>query len=218
MHQRCAALVITVIAGLLIACDCEPTVSVSPNDVSIAMECEQLWNGLLEVIPEATGMTPSATAAPCLERALVAQARHALVDGATLEDTGNNTVVLRVPSAKMVALVVWSITGRACTQSGSGDNDLAILEFEATQGRLRPRKPRCEFERSLYSSMLLVTVVLIVYLVVRPAEVEAGAEAEEVAAGAKGASSASLNAKAPMHSHAGSHAALPAVRYRLLRT
>ena len=156
-------------AFVVVACYCVAVCACEPR-VNVTVDCEALWAILRDQTPETTGMRMDGAGA-CFERPLLAAARSVLeLSGVAVEKAGGGQVRILASGAQVGELVAWSVTGRACAREGSGEKDISVLEFDAEGRRFVPRKPRCEFERSLYSTMLLLTVVLVVFLVLRPGD------------------------------------------------
>jgi len=99
----------------------------------------------------------------CMSRGLV---RLFLSESGSLGRIEANGTVLRMHTrsdeTKLYAdMLAWSFIGRCFT--GGRDDDKAHYDFDTISQTMTARRPRCEFQRSMYVVMLLVIITVLVF-------------------------------------------------------
>jgi hypothetical protein len=154
---------------------CVPIVCVS----SMQVGCCQVWTQLNAYVVEKTGselarstceQRQEVCADITLIKKFIAESNAVLPDGIKLADNGRD-YILNVTDARdpevFLNLFVWAFLGRTVSNPAINHEGLQhrYLEYDIQNDELSVRTPSCEFNKAVYTAMVLVSVSLLMFLI-----------------------------------------------------
>lgn len=154
---------------------CVPIVSATTMHVG----CCQVWTQLNTYVVEKTGSELASSTCEqrqdvCVDITLIkkfiAESNAVLPDSIRLADDGKN-YVLNVSDAQdpvvLLNLLVWAFLGRTVSNPTINHEGLQhrYLEYDIQNDELNVRTPSCEFNKAVYTAMVLVSVSLLMFLI-----------------------------------------------------
>lgn len=144
------------------------------NTKTHQLSCSAVLSALEMIVPESTGIRWQ-RAYNELECSHTSLMKHVLNEIHHVKTNGS-TIVLEVTDTDLAELVAFGVAGRLCTKSSAKDR--VFLEYDQASDTVKLRKPRCEFQKSMYSAMLIILVLAVIGLVLSmPAKTQARREA-----------------------------------------
>jgi len=134
----------------------------SPTHAYIDVPCCELMHSMLRFITVKDGVMECAES-ECMSRGLI----HLFLgeSGSLGRIEANGTAVrmhTRSDETQLYAdMLAWSFIGRCFTGGRGGDR--AHYDFDTISRTMTARRPRCEFQRSMYVVMLLVIITVLVF-------------------------------------------------------
>lgn len=154
---------------------CVPVVSATTMHVG----CCQVWTQLNTYVVEKTGSELASSTCEqrqdvCVDITLIkkfiAESNAVLPDSIRLADNGRD-YVLNVSSTqepmRVLNLFVWAFLGRTVSNPAINHEGLQhrYLEYDIQNDELSVRTPSCEFNKAVYTAMVLVSVSLLMFLI-----------------------------------------------------
>jgi len=202
------------VCALVLCVDALNASYVPRNDsTSVAIECCALWGTLNEYIQTHSGVDRShCDSADCMHTGQIQsflEETNAVVAG-KLRVEGSTIVFSLATADEMQRLLVWSFLGRHFTSTRQEkQQDDFFFEFNIATRTMALRKIQCEFQKPVYVSMIVLTIIVLLFIIAsrilaKSLEPPAAPAASGVTIGASFTAGAPFSGFAP----------LPSLRYR----
>ena len=150
------------LALLLAALVCGGADTAAPTHAYVDIPCCELINSMLWFITVKDGFM-QCEESECMNRGLV---RLFLSESGSLGHVAANGTALRMHTRSDATqayadMLAWSFISRCFT--GGREDDKAHYDFDTISQTMTARRPRCEFQRSMYVVMLLVIITVLVF-------------------------------------------------------
>ena len=144
---------------------CNTTASVA----SITIECCALWATLNDYIQTHSGVDRShCDAADCMHTGQIqsfVDETNAVVS-AKLRVEGSAIVFPMATADEMQRLLVWAFLGRHFTSTRQDkQQDDFFFEFNIATRTMALRKIQCEFQKPVYVSMIVLTIIVLLFII-----------------------------------------------------
>lgn len=148
------------------------------SNSTIEMSCCSLWTSLTPFIKETTGIAldkcPSTKEFPtaCMEHVLmqriVGSTHPRLMVPSNTVDTYLVNTDIFFSGNGISRMLAWSFIGRTCAEDRHTQVPTYYLEFNLMQQTLSLTRTGCEYEKILFTSMLGICIILLIFVMVVP--------------------------------------------------
>ena len=167
-------------SSLVVLCLCNVMTATSASGASpMQVRCCDVWAELGEYTVEKTGSQLNAAkceeqSAMCADINLVQRfvtQSNAALDGILSLNPEDAEFSLNVnnvtDSEAMLRVLVWAFIGRTISRPDMNYDGLkhTYLEYDIQKDTLQVRTPSCEFHKSIYTAMVLVSISLLMFLI-----------------------------------------------------
>lgn len=135
------------------------------------IECCDLWKAVSKFVVVSTGEDAAVCPVPCktysMVRKFVKNISPMLQD---FDDPLNGTTYYVAhedifPSQKVSDVLAWSILGRLCSTHNTGKQEQGkYIQFEPSTGVLSIIHAGCEYQRSIYSTLMSLCIIVILFI------------------------------------------------------
>lgn len=148
------------------------------NTPIIEISCCSIWTSITPYIKETTGIlldkcpttkqSPTACVDHALMQRIVNSARPVIMNVSSNPDTYQVNTGILFTDAGMSNVLSWSFIGRTCAQDSATNVPSYYLEFNLLEETLSLTRTGCEYEKILFTSMLGICIILLVFVMVVP--------------------------------------------------
>jgi len=141
---------------------CGAVATAAPTHAYVDIPCCELMGSMLRFITVKDGFM-ECEESECMNRGLI---RLFLSESGSLGHVAANGTALRMHTRSDATqvyadMLAWSFISRCFT--GGREDDKAHYDFDTISQTMTARRPRCEFQRSMYVVMLLVIITVLVF-------------------------------------------------------
>ena len=138
------------------------------QQITWSVSCCSLWSAMLEFTIEKTGTHLSTCDINCEDMKLIHILRHQInvtLRGKANIDLENQHLKISFPSEindEIIQMLAFSVIGRVISKD---DQAPIQLVYDTQYDKLTIQRPTCEYSKSIYNSIVLASVVLLIFFI-----------------------------------------------------
>ena len=153
---------------LLLVLSIPPSHAITPTPIHI--DCCTLWESMNVYVTMEKGSTyMCGTSEECMKKSQVKLLVNEMQTYMNLSTTATD-VVVKVDSSKskeMADMLVMAMVARFIPKKQEESDEHPFLEYNEATHVLRLRTPLCEFQKDLYVSIIVISITILIFVLVR---------------------------------------------------
>lgn len=148
------------------------------NNSTYEVACCSVWASLTPYIQETTGIeldkcpttaqSPTACVNHALMKRIIGSINPPLLTLSVKPDMYLIDTNVLFTETGISNIISWSLIGRTCTEDHQANTPTYYLEFNLLQQTLSLTRTGCEYEKILFTSMLGICIILLIFVMVIP--------------------------------------------------